>query len=181
MQQARRVSDLTACLMLDENAATTATAPASSPSSAPPISCSPTRRTTGPRPTSPAGLDNRRRGRGAIAAGLSAGPGTRSPWRNPKILVIEDEQALVEPLLQPGAARVSRCWSPYDGQDGPAAGPVEAAGPDPARPDAARHARPGGLQATFGRAPRTRPIPIIMVTAKAEESRPARRLRRRGR
>ena len=58
MQQARRVSDMTACLMLDETSAE-ATAPASSPSSARPTSCSPTPRTSGPRPISPAGSADR--------------------------------------------------------------------------------------------------------------------------
>ena len=55
MQQARRVSDMTACLMLDETVHREATAPASSPSSAPPTCSSPTPRTRAPRPTSPAG------------------------------------------------------------------------------------------------------------------------------
>ena len=59
MQQARRVSDMTACLMLDD-AARTASAPASSPSSAPPTSSSPTRKTPVPRRTSPAGSARRK-------------------------------------------------------------------------------------------------------------------------
>ena len=41
MQQARRVSDMTACLMLDESSKATATGPACSPSSARPTSSSP--------------------------------------------------------------------------------------------------------------------------------------------
>ena len=54
MQQARRVSDMTACLMLDETSAERRTAPASSPSSARPTCCSPTPRTSEPRLISPA-------------------------------------------------------------------------------------------------------------------------------
>ena len=52
MQQARRVSDMTACLMLDEMSQPTATAPASSPSSARPTSSSQTPRTHAPKPIS---------------------------------------------------------------------------------------------------------------------------------
>ena len=55
MQQARRVSDMTACLMLDETVAAETTAPASSPSSARPTCSSPTPKTSAPRRTSPAG------------------------------------------------------------------------------------------------------------------------------
>ncbi len=70
MQQARRVSDLTACLMLDE-APPTATGPGSSPSSAPPTASSPTPPTPGPKRTSPGGS-----GEGQI------GP---SGWRNTSV------------------------------------------------------------------------------------------------
>ena len=52
MQQARRVSDMTACLMLDES--TDGTEPASSPSSVRPTFSSPIPRTSEPRPISPA-------------------------------------------------------------------------------------------------------------------------------
>ena len=54
MQQARRVSDMTACLMLTRRRPT-AIAPASSPNSAPRTSSSPTPKTSAPRRTSPAG------------------------------------------------------------------------------------------------------------------------------
>ena len=110
MQQARRVSDLTACLMLDEGSPRD-TAPASSPSSARPTGSLPTPRTSAPRPISPAASADARTWIGdtswsAALSGRSAHlallPGRDARRRN-----VRRRRVLAGPLAMPSAGCIA--------------------------------------------------------------------------
>lgn len=96
-----------------------------------------------------------------------------SPAQNPmaksKILIIEDERALVEPLAYSLSREGYEVMTAYDGQDGLRQAQVRL--PDLIVLDLMLPVRPGlDVCKELRAGTQTRDIPIIMVTAKAEET-----------
>jgi two-component system phosphate regulon response regulator PhoB len=87
----------------------------------------------------------------------------------PKILVIEDERALVEPLTYNLEREGFEVLVAYDGQDGLRQAQLKL--PDLIVLDLMLPVKPGlEVCRELRNGPRTREIPIVIVTAKAEES-----------
>ena len=95
--------------------------------------------------------------------------GWSAPMPKPKILVIEDERALVEPLTANLAREGFDVLVAHDGQEGLRQAQLKL--PDLIVLDLMLPLK-GGLEVCreLRMGPRTRDIPVIMVTAKAEES-----------
>ena len=103
---------------------------------------------------------------------VSSVPGP-SDWRNTmaktKILIIEDERALVEILAANLEREGFEVFASYDGQDGLRQAQLKL--PDLIVLDLMLPVKPGmEVCRELRTGPRTREIPIVMVTAKAEES-----------
>ena len=101
---------------------------------------------------------------------LAQPPTTATPlMAKPKILIIEDERALVEPLAYSLSREGYEVMTAYDGQDGLRQAQVKL--PDLIVLDLMLPVRPGlDVCKELRAGTQTRNIPIIMVTAKAEES-----------
>ena len=94
---------------------------------------------------------------------------THIPMAKSKILIIEDERALVEPLAYSLSREGFEVMTAYDGQDGLRQAQVRL--PDLIVLDLMLPVKPGlDVCKELRAGTRTRDIPIIMVTAKAEES-----------
>ncbi len=92
-----------------------------------------------------------------------------SVMAKPKILIIEDERALVEPLAYSLSREGYEVMTAHDGQDGLRQAQVRL--PDLIVLDLMLPVRPGlDVCKELRAGTQTRDIPIIMVTAKAEES-----------
>ncbi len=170
MQQARRTSDMTACLMLDEgsgNGHRTGIIAEFSPTDR--LFTNPTR----PPDRSLHHREDRMTTRTAeLREPAAAGThlhGAMPTMAKPKILVIEDERSLVEVLSYNLAREGFEVLTAYDGQDGLRQAQLKL--PDLMVLDLMLPVKSGlDVCRDLRRDSRTREIPIIMVTAKAEES-----------
>lgn len=101
---------------------------------------------------------------------LAMPPTTATPnMAKPKILIIEDERALVEPLAYSLSREGYEVMTAHDGQDGLRQAQIKL--PDLIVLDLMLPVRPGlDVCKDLRAGTQTRDIPIIMVTAKAEET-----------